>query len=207
MRGLSKPTGGITPSILASNPEAERRLPYDPVLAKKLLADAGYPNGFGFTLDCPNNRYINDEQICVAVSGMLAKVGLRVKVNAQPRAIYFARLPKREVSAYMLGWGGAITDAQTIFTPVLHSNDGKGAGDFNYGNYVNKKLDALIDAAKVESDPQKRKKEIADAIAEHNAQIHHVPLHRQVIPWAMRENIRAVHRADNWVEVQWVYVD
>ena len=90
---------------------------------------------------------------------------------------------------------------------MLHSNDGKGAGDFNYGNYVNKKLDALIDAAKVESDPEKRKKEIADAIAEHNAQIHHVPLHRQVIPWAMRENIRAVHRADNWVEVQWVYVD
>ena len=207
MRGLSKPTGSITPSMLASNPEAEKRLPYDPVLAKRLLADAGYANGFGFTLDCPNNRYINDEQICVAVSGMLAKVGLRVKVNAQPRAIYFARLPKREASAYMLGWGGAITDAQTIFTPVLHSNDGKGAGDFNYGNYVNKKLDALIDAARVESDPDKRKKEIADAIAEHNAQIHHVPLHRQVIPWAMRENIRAVHRADNWVEVQWVYVD
>ena len=138
---------------------------------------------------------------------MLAKVGLRVKVNAQPRAIYFARLPKREASAYMLGWGGAITDAQTIFTPVLHSNDGKGAGDFNYGNYVNKKLDALIDAQRIEPDPAKRKKLIAEALAEHNAQIHHVPLHRQVIPWAMRENIRAVHRADNWIETQWVYVD
>ncbi len=207
MRGLSKPTGGITPSILASNPEAEKRLPYDPALAKKLLAEAGYPAGFGFTLDCPNNRYINDEQICVAVSGMLAKVGLRVKVNAQPRAIYFARLPKREISAYMLGWGGAVTDAQVILTPVIHSDDHKGAGDFNYGNYVNKKLDALIDAARIESDPVKRKKEIADAIAEHNAQIHHIPLHRQVIPWAMRENIRAVHRADNWVETQWVQVD
>ena len=207
MRGLSKPTGGITPSILASNPEAEKRLPYDPALAKKLLTEAGYPNGFGFTLDCPNNRYINDEQICVAVSGMLAKIGLRVKVNAQPRAIYFARLPKREISAYMLGWGGAVTDAQVILTPVIHSDDKKGAGDFNYGNYVNKKLDALIDAARVEADPAKRKKQIADAIAEHNAQIHHVPLHRQVIPWAMGENIRAVHRADNWVETQWVYVD
>ena len=207
MRGLSKPTGSITPSILASNPQAEKRLPYDPAAAKKLLAEAGYPDGFGFTLDCPNNRYINDEQICVAVSGMLAKIGLRVKVNAQPRAIYFARLPKREISAYMLGWGGAVVDAQVIFTPVLHSNDGKGAGDFNYGNYVNKKLDALIDAARVENDPAKRKQLIADAIAEHNAQIHHVPLHRQVIPWAMRDNIRAVHRADNWVEVPWVYVD
>ena len=207
MRGLALPTGSITPSPLASNAEAEKRLPYDTARAKQLLADAGYPSGFGFTLDCPNNRYINDEQICVAVAGMLAKIGLRVRVNAQPRAIYFARLPKRDTSAYMLGWGGAITDAQTILTPVLHSPDNKGAGDYNWGNYKNAKLDALIDAARTESDAAKRKKIIADAIAEHNAQIHHVPLHRQVIPWAMRQNVQVVHRADNWVETQWVRVD
>ncbi|HEY3076640.1 MAG TPA: ABC transporter substrate-binding protein [Burkholderiales bacterium] len=207
MRGQAQPTGGITPSILASSPEIEKRLPYDVNRAKQLLAEAGYSNGFGFTLDCPNNRYINDEQICIAVAGMLAKIGLKVRVNAQPRAIYFARMPKRDTSAYMLGWGGAITDAQTTLTPVLHSPDGKGAGDYNWGNYVNKKLDQFIDAARVEPDAAKRKQQIAGALAEHNAQIHHVPLHRQVIPWAMRENIRAVHRADNWVETQWVYVD
>ena len=207
MRGQALPTGGITPSPLASNPEAEKRLPYEPARAKALLTEAGYPNGFGFTLDCPNNRYINDEQICVAVAGMLAKIGLRVRVNAQPRAIYFARLPKRDTSAYMLGWGGAITDAQTILTPVLHSPDNKGAGDYNWGNYKNAKLDALIDAARTESDAAKRKKIIAEAIAEHNAEIHHVPLHRQVIPWAMRQNVQVVHRADNWVETQWVRVD
>src|SRR5438876_8749702 len=207
MRGQAQPTGGITPSILASSPEIEKRLPYDVNRAKQLLAEAGYPNGFGFTLDCPNNRYINDEQICIAVAGMLAKIGLKVRVNAQPRAIYFARLPKRDTSAYMLGWGGAITDAQTTLTPVLHSPDGKGAGDWNWGSYVNKKLDELIDTQRIEADPVKRKRLIAEALAEHNTQIHHVPLHRQVIPWAMRENIRAVHRADNWVETQWVYVD
>jgi peptide/nickel transport system substrate-binding protein len=207
MRGQSEPTGSMTPSVLASNPEAEKRLPYDPAVAKTLLADAGYPDGFGFTLDCPNNRYINDEQICVAVSGMLAKIGLRVRVNAQPRAIYFARMPKRDTSAFMLGWGGAITDAQTLLTPVLHSPAANGAGDFNWGSYVNKKLDVLIDAARVETDPARRKQQIADALAEHGAQIHHVPLHRQVIPWATRDNVRAVHRADNWVEVRWVSVD
>ena len=207
MRGQSLPTGSIMPSPLASNPEAEKRLPYDPARAKQLLAEGGYPDGFGFTLDCPNNRYINDEQICVAVAGMLAKIGLRVRVNAQPRAIYFARLPKRDTSAYMLGWGGAVTDAQTILTPVLHSPDSKGSGDYNYGNYRNAKLDALIDAARTESDVARRKKIIAEAIAEHNAQIHHVPLHRQVIPWAMRQNVTVVHRADNWVEAQWVRID
>jgi peptide/nickel transport system substrate-binding protein len=207
MRGQALPTGSITPSILGSNPEAEKRLPYDVARAKQLLAEAGYPNGFGFTLDCPNNRYINDEQICVAVSGMLAKIGLRVRVNAQPRAIYFARMPKRDTSVFMLGWGGAITDAQTTLTPVLHSPDGKCAGDYNWGSYTNRKLDALIDAARVETDPVKRKQQIADALAEHNDQIHHVPLHRQVIPWALRENVRAVHRADNWVETNWVNID
>jgi len=90
---------------------------------------------------------------------------------------------------------------------VLHSPDGKGAGDYNWGGYVNRKLDALINAARVESDPARRKHFITEALAEHNAQIHHVPLHRQVIPWAMRANVRAVHRADNWLELQWVHVD
>ena len=207
MRGQSQPTGSITPSVLGSTREAEARLPYDLNRAKDLLAQAGYPNGFSFTLDCPNNRYINDEQICVAVSAMLAKIGLKVRVNAQPRAIYFARMPKRDTSMYMLGWGGAITDAQTTLTPVLHSPDNKGAGDYNWGGYVNKKLDQLIDAARVENDTAKRKRQIADALAEHNAQIHHVPLHRQVIPWAMRQNVRVVHRADNWMEANWVNVD
>jgi peptide/nickel transport system substrate-binding protein len=207
MRGQALPTGGITPSPLGSTPEAEKRLPHDPNRAKQLLAQAGYPNGFGYTLDCPNNRYINDEQICIAVAGMLARIGLRVKVNAQPRAIYFARMQKRDTSMYMLGWGGAITDAQTTLVPVLHSPNAKGDGDFNWGGYVNKKLDQLIDAARVENDAGKRKKLVADALAEHNAQIHHVPLHRQVIPWAMRQNVRAVHRADNWVETNWVQID
>jgi peptide/nickel transport system substrate-binding protein len=65
----------------------------------------------------------------------------------------------------------------------------------------------LIDAARAENDSAKRKQVVAAALAEHNAQIHHVPLHRQVIPWAMRENVRAVHRADNWVETNWVQID
>jgi peptide/nickel transport system substrate-binding protein len=188
-------------------PEAEKRMPFDVAAAKKLMAEAGYAEGFEVTLDCPNNRYINDEQICIAVAGMLAKIGLRVKVNAQPRAIYFARMQKRDTSMYMLGWGGAITDAQTTLVPVLHSPNAKGDGDFNWGGYVNPKLDALIDAARVENDTAKRKKIVAAALLEHNAQIHHVPLHRQVIPWAMRQNVRAVHRADNWVETNWVQID
>jgi peptide/nickel transport system substrate-binding protein len=208
MRGAALPTGGITPSILASNPEAEKRLPYDPATARQLLTEAGYPNGFEVTLDCPNNRYINDEKICLAVAAMLTKVGIQTKVTAQPRATYFPKLEKLDTSFYMLGWGGAITDAQTTLSPVLRSFDPKtGNGSFNYGRYFNPKLDALIDAAAVEVNPEKRAEIIRQAIAEHNAQVHHVPLHRQVIPWAMRSNINVVHRADNWIMGEWTRID
>jgi len=208
MRNASLPTGGITPSILASNPDAEKRLPYDPARAKQLLAEAGYPNGFDVTLDCPNNRYINDEEICLAVAAMLARIGIQTKVSTMPRSTYFPKLEKFDTSMYMLGWGGAITDAQTMLSPVLRSPDPKtGNGSFNYGRYVNPKLDALIDAAAVEPNVEKRREIIRQALAEHNAQVHHVPLHRQMIPWAMRSNVTVVHRADNAPSLEWITVD
>jgi len=208
MRGSAVPTGGITPSITASNPEAEKRLPYDVNRSKQLLAEAGYPNGFEVTLDCPNNRYVNDEEICIAVASMLAKIGISTKVSTQPRATYFPKLEKFDTSMYMLGWGGAITDAQTMLSPVLHSKDDKtGYGSFNYGRYVNPKLDELIDAAATESLPEKRREIIRQALAEHNAKVHHVPLHRQMIPWAMRSNVTVVHRPDNALNMETVKVE
>ncbi|HWL75741.1 MAG TPA: ABC transporter substrate-binding protein, partial [Burkholderiaceae bacterium] len=207
MRGSALPTGGITPSINASNPEAEKRLAYDVNRSKQLLAEAGYASGFEVTLDCPNNRYVNDEEICIAVASMLAKVGINTKVNTQPRATYFPKLEKYDTSMFMLGWGGAITDAQTMLSPVLRSKDDKsGNGSFNYGRYVNPKLDALIDSAAVEPNPEKRREMIRQAIAEHNAQVHHVPLHRQMIPWAMRSNVTVVHRPDNVLNMESVTI-
>ncbi len=208
MRGSALPTGGMTPSTLPSSPEIEQRLPFDPNKARQLLAEAGYPNGFEVTLDCPNNRYVNDEEICIAVAAMLTRVGIQTKVTAMPRATYFPKLEKHDTSFFMLGWGGAITDAQTTLSPVLRSFDEKtGNGSFNYGRYVNPKLDALIDAAAVEMNAEKRRQIIWDALKEHNAQVHHVPLHRQMIPWAMRGSVHVVHRADNVLNMESVRID
>ncbi len=208
MRGSALPTGGITPSILGSHPDAEKRLPYDQARAKQLLAEAGYPNGFEVTLDCPNNRYVNDEEICIAVAAMLTRVGINTKVTAMPRATYFPKLEKYDTSFYMLGWGGAVTDAQTTLSPVLRSFDkATGQGGFNYGRYINPKLDALIDAAAIEMNADRRRDIIRQALLEHNTQVHHVPLHRQMIPWAMRQNVTAVHRADNVLVFEAVKVD
>jgi peptide/nickel transport system substrate-binding protein len=108
----------------------------------------------------------------------------------------------------MLGWGGAVTDAQTTLSPVLRSLDkATGQGSYNYGRYSNPKLDALIDAAAVEMNADKRRDTIRQALLEHNAQAHHVPLHRQMIPWAMRQNVTAVHRADNVLVFEVVKID
>ncbi len=206
MRGLSVPTAINLPNpVRAGIPkEMDKRYPHDIAAAKRLLAEAGYPNGFEVTLDCPNNRYINDEKICVAAAGMLAKIGVTVKVNAMPRAQYFPKVQKLDTSMYMLGWGGATTDAYFTLVPVLHSRDTKGGGDFNWGNYKDPEFDALIDDAKGDTDPKRRQETIVKAMKRHHDMVYHIPLHLQVIPWASRANVEVIHRADNWLQATWV---
>ena len=208
MNGLSAPTGALvsSPQATLGDAELEKRLPYDLAKAKALMAEAGYGGGFEVTLDCPNNRYINDEQICVALGGMWSKIGIKVTVNAMPKVTYFPKTEKLDTSLYMFGWGGAITDAETTFTPIYRNRGTNGVGEYNRGNFRNDKMDAMIAASSKEGNAAKRADMIKAIFREHNAQVHHIPLHRQFIPWAMRQNVSAVHRADNWLEVAWVTV-
>ncbi len=209
MNGQSFPTGSMMPSPIAnfSDPAFESRaLPFDLAAAKKLMADAGWADGFEVTLDCPNNRYINDEEICIALAQMWAKINVKVRVNAMPRAVYFPKLEKHDTSMYMLGWGGAVTDAETTLTPVMRNPGEKGVGLYNYGRSRNDKFDQLALQSSSEADPKKREGLIRAALTEWREQFHTLPLHRQVIPWAARANVDAVHRADNWLEVAWVTV-
>ena len=208
MRGLSVPTAVNLPNPEKAGipKEMDKRPPYDVAAAKKLLADAGYPNGFEVQLDCPNNRYINDEKICVAVAGMLAKVGVTVKVNAIPRAQYFPKVQRLDTSFCMLGWGGATTDAIFTLQPVLHSRNDKGDGDYNWGNYKDAKFDGLIDDAKGDTDMKRRQQTINDAMQYFHDQVFMIPLHLQVIPWASRKNVTVIHRADNWLQATWVKI-
>jgi peptide/nickel transport system substrate-binding protein len=209
MRGLATPTAIAFPNPKGEGIRAdlEKRLPYDPAASRKLLADAGYPSGFGFTLHCPNDRYVNDEKICVAVAAMWARVGLDVKVDAMPKAQYFQRTPKKEFSACMQGWGDNNRDAMFTLKPLYHSLNDKGAGDTNYGNFRNPELDELIDKAEVEMDRGKRLALINEAVAVLQRDINVIPLHRQVIPWATRANVRVLHRADNKFNPLWAWVD
>ncbi|WP_295642501.1 ABC transporter substrate-binding protein [uncultured Methylibium sp.] len=208
MRGQSLPTGGLTPSPLGTynDPVLEKRLPYDLAAAKKLMAEAGYPQGFEVTLDCPNNRYINDEEICLALAAMWSQLGVKLKVNAMPRVLYFPKLQRLDTSMYLLGWGGATTDAEIIFTPVMRSRGEGGVGSWNFGDVKNPKFDELAATSSREPDAAKRETLVKAALAEYQQQVHAIPLHRQVIPWAARSNVSFVHRADNFFIWQWVTI-
>ena len=208
MRGLAVPTAINLPAAKeAGMPSSmNKRYPLDIVAAQKLLAEAGYPKGFGVTLDCPNDRYINDERICVALASMWAKIGVIVKVAAIPKANFFPKVQKLDTSFYMLGWGGAeaATDAYFTLNPVIHSRHEKGDGEYNWGNYRVAALDELIDRAAMETDVNARQELMIKAMQLHHDQVLHIPLHLQVIPWAARTGIEVVHQPNNQLTVRWV---
>ena len=168
------------------------------------MAAAGFADGFEVTLDCPNNRYVNDEEICLALATMWAQIKVKVKVNAMPRTLYFPKLEKFDTSLYLLGWGGAITDAETTITPVMRFPAAGGVGLYNWGRVRNERFEQAAVAQSQESDAGKREALVKTALREYQTQVHLIPLHRQVIPWAARSNVQAVHRADNWLEAAWV---
>jgi peptide/nickel transport system substrate-binding protein len=197
MRGLATPTGIPLPTLAYLPGVKDERYPFDLYTARKLLVQAGYPKGFGFTLHCPNDRYVNDEKICIALAGMWAKAGLRVAVETSPKALYFQKCERLDVSAYLVGWGGAATDPIFTLKPVLHARTADGAGDSNFGDFRIPELDALTDAIESEMDASKRQDMIGRAVAILKRDIPVLPLHRQVIPWVTRAGIELTHRANN----------
>ena len=208
MRGESHPTGLMYgPGVNGWTEASDVRYPYDPADAKKLLADAGYPNGFGVTLDCPNDRYINDEAICQAVTAMLARIGVRVTLNAQTRLKYFAEIsnPDYHTSFYMLGWTPNTYDALNSLFNLAGTRNGT-RGIFNDGGYSNPKFDALLDQIAVQTDPAKRQAEILDASQILKDDAAFMPLHQQVVVWAARKTVDLVEQADDGFQLRFVSV-
>ncbi len=193
MRGLSNPVGSmVTKTENGYAADADKRLPLDIAKGKKLLAEAGYPNGFDITLDCGNNQPAAD--ICQSMPAMLGKIGITVRPNIVPTANYFAKLQKFDTSFYLLSWGTPTSDALYTLQFTLRSRDGKHAsnGDGNYGQYSHPELDKWIDAARTEMDPVKRNAALREAQLHINREMPVIPLHQAIIPWAMKKNVTAV---------------
>jgi peptide/nickel transport system substrate-binding protein len=180
---------------------------FDPNAAKKLLADAGYPNGFGFRLNCPNNRYVNDEKICQALVAMWAKIGVKATLAAEPMATFIAKVQNFDTSAYMLGWGVATFDALYMLQALARTKTTGADGSFNFVKLSDPKLDQIIDAMKTEMDATKRDAMIKDALVMVRDQYYFVPLHYQLRPWAMKKNVSTIHRANDAPESRFAKID
>jgi peptide/nickel transport system substrate-binding protein len=207
MRGASAPTGlMIAPGINGFVPELNVRLPYDPEASRKLLADAGYPNGFELTMNCPNDRYVNDGEICQAVAAMLARVGIKVNLLAETKATYFPKILSRNTSFYMLGWTPGSYDSHNPLFAVLSTPGEGGQGQFNLGAYSNPNVDELTGRIASETDKPKRDAMIREAFKIHQDDIGHLPLHQQALAWGMKRNVELIQLPDNFNYLRYIVV-
>jgi len=193
MEGLSFPTGMITPpGVLGNTPDNDASYGFDTEKAKALLAKAGYPDGFSVRLDCPNNRYNNDEKICQAAVAMLAKIGIKVNLDAIPKAQHFPKIQKRETDFYMLGWGVPTLDSHYVFSYLLES-----AGSWNATGYKNARVDEITKAIATELDIEVRSGLIDEAWSLIKSDMPYVPIHHQVLAWGLSDKVDIPIAADD----------
>ena len=207
MRGASKPTAlMVGPGINGFDAAMNTRLPYDPDAARKLLADAGYPNGFEVGMNCPNDRYVNDGDICQAVAANLAKIGVKVNLQAETKGTYFPKILKRDTSFYLLGWTPGTYDSHNALNALMRCVDDKGSGQFNLGSYCNPKVDELTLKIQSETDKPKRDAMIKEAFKLHADDVGHLPLHQQALAWGVASNVQLVQLADNFMPFRFMSV-
>jgi peptide/nickel transport system substrate-binding protein len=205
MRGASRPTAlMVGPGVNGFAPELNKRLPHDPDGAKKLMADAGYPNGFEVTMNCPNDRYVNDARICQAVAANLSRIGVKINLAAETKGTYFPKVLRRDTSFYMLGWSPSTYDSHNALNSLTRCVDDKGSGMFNLGSYCNTELDKLTVAIQGETDKAKRNELIKQAFKVHQADIGHLPLHQQSLAWGVSKKVDLVQMADNFMPFKWM---
>ena len=204
MRGASNPSAQLVgPGINGFQPEM-KRLPYDVEAAKKLMAEAGYPNGFEVSMNCPNDRYVNDGRICQTVAANLSRINVKINLQAETKGTYFPKVLRRDTSFYMLGWTPATYDAHNAMNAIMRCVDDKGAGQFNLGSYCNPKVDELTLKVQAETDKNKRNAYIKEAFDLHAADVGHIPLHQQALAWGVNKKVKLVQLADNFMYFKWI---
>jgi len=223
MRGLSNPSAMMVGPGINGFSDAYDRLAHDPERAKALMAEAGYGDGFEVGMDCPNDRYVNDEAICQAIVSMLARIGIDVALDAQPKAQYFPKIisPSVDTSFYLLGWTpGSFDSWNPLYNlhgcPRASEQDGIWAegtrdnisnGIYNLGGYCNPAVDALTAEVLKETDAARRDQLIQQAWSMIIDDIAHVPLHQQALAWGTGSNVTLAQRADNQFHWRHVQID
>jgi peptide/nickel transport system substrate-binding protein len=204
LRGRAVATGShLSPLVDGHVPALEKRLPYEPAVARALLKEAGYADGFGVTLDCVNTT--SRAAVCQAIAAMLAQVNIRVTFQPSPSANFFPKLTTGGTSFFEVGWIPT-TDPWAMLQNTVRTFDGSGSGAYNGGRYSNPKLDALIDAIRVEPDLARRRALTADALRLMHDDMPLLPLYRRTLTWVMRTPISAVQWPNDILELRWVRI-
>jgi peptide/nickel transport system substrate-binding protein len=207
MRGASNPTAlMVGPGINGFLPELNKRLPHDVEAARKLMAEAGYASGFTISMNCPNDRYVNDGQICEAVAANLSRINVKVNLQAETKGTYFPKVLRRDTSFYMLGWTPGTYDAHNALNALMACVDDKGTGQFNLGAYCNPKVDELTKKIQSETDKARRNAMIKEAFEIHSADIGHLPLHQQALAWGVSKKVELVQLADNFMPFKYMSI-
>lgn len=197
LEGLALPASNLNaPGIFGHNPALAVEA-YDPQGAKKLLAEAGYPDGFGLTLHGPINRYINDTQLVQTMAQFLNRVGIRARVETLPVTVYFGKARASDYSFALLGWGSLAADF-TLRSIVGTPDPDSGWGSWNWGRYSNPVVDDLVRQALASVQPEVREehaRQAAKAALEDHAVI---VSHHQIATWALRAGLDYEGRVDEF---------
>jgi peptide/nickel transport system substrate-binding protein len=197
MDGAATPANQFLPDGMFGALPTAPVLKYDPAAAKKLLAEAGYPDGFSLTLAATNDRYINDAAVAQAVAQYLSRVGIKTDVDAMTRSVFFPRRAKREFSFAMGGWGSDTGEASSFLTYWVTSTDTQaGLGTSNYGGFSDAAFDKVFRQAITTVDPAQREKLLQESVRLTLAQLPSIPLHFESSAWAFASNITYEGRAD-----------
>jgi peptide/nickel transport system substrate-binding protein len=175
---------GYDASVQGYRPDAAR--------SRRLLAEAGYPDGLDITLESPAGRYQGDKDVAEALGGQWQKAGFRPKVRVAEWGAYFKRYLGRQFEdAYLLGTGGPMQDGDELYNLV----SSKGRGLY----YRNEKIDALFDLGRSTMDSAARRKIYADLARAMIEDATWVFLLQQVDIYAMRDRVTWTPRADQWM--------
>ncbi|KAF1049802.1 ABC transporter substrate-binding protein [Xylophilus sp.] len=205
-QGAARPAALIVgPGINGWTAALDKRLAFDAKAAKALLAEAGYPEGFALTLNCPSDRYVNDAAVCRAIGEQLGRIGVRVQVAVESKQTYFPRLLRRDTGFYLLGWTPGTYDAAAALEALAQCRtEGADAGGYNVGGYCNPALDALLERLGRETDRARRNQLLGEALALHARDVGHIPLYQQSLSWGVANDAQVVQLPDNRFVFKWM---
>lgn len=204
MYNAAIPTAQLVASVVRGYQPEMKRLPHDVEAAKRLLVEAGYPNGFEVLMNCPNDRYVQGEAVCVAIAANLSRIGVKINLQVESKSLFFPKILRRDTSLYILSWIPITLDSYDAMYNLMATPTDKGQGQFNLGAYSNPKFDELTAKVKSELDDKKRSEYIREAFRLHADDIGHIPLYQQTLAWGFNRNVRLVQPPNNGMYFGWM---